>query len=404
MIWSFGAAISRRLLGWSALSVLAGVALVMRGDALWQSFGIQAIAWGLIDAGVALAGVVAKRARSAEQQRVWLRRVLWINAGLDVIYIAVGAGVVAWGAGDPAWAGHGWGVIVQGAFLLVFDAWHAWRMPAEMALPPGQLFPGDEHRAFHLTAGPEAPVAVLLHGFPGTPAEVAPAGRALHEAGWEVHGLLLPGFGPDIATLGDQRYDGWVEHVRSEVDRVRRPGQPVALLGYSFGGAIATEVAATTPVDHLILIAPFTWVEPWWVGPLLLLLGPIVPYGVKPYARADLDDPKFVHGMGKFMPGVDLNDPEIRARLKDFRVPAGILAEVRRTGHARRAAARVSAPTLIIQGCHDQVSRPANIALLSARLPNAQLAEIDAGHDLIEADNPVWPDVAERITRFVAKG
>jgi carboxylesterase len=400
MIWSYGAAISRRLLGWSVLSVVAGIGLIGWGEGFWQAFGIQAVAWGLIDAVIATVGLVAKRTRSAAEQRAWLRRVLWINAGLDVVYIAVGGAAVAWGGGHPGWAGHGWGVIVQGAFLLLFDAWHAWRMPAEMALPPGRLFPGPEHQTFVWEAGPDAPVAVLLHGFPGSPAEVAPAGRALHAAGWSVHGLLLPGFGSDIASLGDQRYADWVTFVRRYAEGVRRPSRPLALLGYSFGGALATDVAATMPVDRLILIAPFAWVEPWWVAPLLFVLGPIVPYAVKPYARANPNDPKFAHGMGKFMPGVDMTDPEVRARLKAFQVPAGILAEVRRTAGARRSAERVTTPTLIVQGRHDQVSRPENIARLRSRLPAVEVLEVDAGHDLIEADNPSWPGVAEEIVRF----
>ena len=53
-----------------------------------------------------------------------------VNAGLDIGYIVVGlavAGPVA--NGDPFVAGNGWGIVLQGAFLLGFDAWHARRVP-----------------------------------------------------------------------------------------------------------------------------------------------------------------------------------------------------------------------------------------------------------------------------------
>ena len=60
-------------------------------------------------------------------------------------------------------------------------------------------FQGDEHQPFHWNGG--QPAALLVHGFPGTPAEMRPLGTALHQAGWTVYGPLLPGFGPDIVTL-----------------------------------------------------------------------------------------------------------------------------------------------------------------------------------------------------------
>ena len=47
-----------------------------------------------------------------------LRRVLLVNAGLDVGYLAVGAALVRHGR----WRGDGWAVVVQGAFLLVLDS------------------------------------------------------------------------------------------------------------------------------------------------------------------------------------------------------------------------------------------------------------------------------------------
>jgi hypothetical protein len=69
-------------------------------------------------------------ATAAEARR--LRRLLWINAGLDVLYVVVGAGLVVFGSG-PVVDGHGVGVMVQGAFLLVFDAAHAATLPGSDA-------------------------------------------------------------------------------------------------------------------------------------------------------------------------------------------------------------------------------------------------------------------------------
>lgn len=139
MTWAYGETIGRRLLAWSCGSVLAGIVLVLVGDAWWRGFGVQALVWGAIDAAIAIGGIASAR-RGARRgagvpgaearEAAKLRRLLLVNGGLDVLYIAAGlilAGPIA--AGDPFLAGNGWGVVVQGGFLLVFDVAHARRVP-----------------------------------------------------------------------------------------------------------------------------------------------------------------------------------------------------------------------------------------------------------------------------------
>ena len=58
-----------------------------------------------------------------------LLRLLWLNVAPDVVYIAVGVGLTLWEPTDRMLHGFGWAVIVQGEFLLGFDAWHGWRLP-----------------------------------------------------------------------------------------------------------------------------------------------------------------------------------------------------------------------------------------------------------------------------------
>jgi pimeloyl-ACP methyl ester carboxylesterase len=43
---------------------------------------------------------------------------------------------------------------------------------------------------------------------------------------------------------------------------------------------------------------------------------------------------------------------------------------------------RIDAPTLVICGNYDRAVVPANSRLLAARIPNARLVTIQAGHDL----------------------
>ena len=121
-----GKALSVRLLTWSLPWVGAGVAGLWFADGeRARGFWGMSAAWGLVNAGIAYAGLLG-----AEPEVGGLRTVLLVNAGLDVLYIAGGAYLLS--RPEETSRGAGWAVIVQGAFLLIFDLVHAlW------ALPPG---------------------------------------------------------------------------------------------------------------------------------------------------------------------------------------------------------------------------------------------------------------------------
>jgi hypothetical protein len=145
-IWHYYRAITRRLLAWSVVSVIAGIVLLFLGP-LWQGIGLQAIAWGVIDAGIALiGGWVTRRRRTrladptdlevmAREARN-LRRILLINTGLDVLYVSGGVALaLTLGAGSPFWCGNGWGIVCQGGFLFFFDLFHALGVPMPKEAP-----------------------------------------------------------------------------------------------------------------------------------------------------------------------------------------------------------------------------------------------------------------------------
>jgi hypothetical protein len=139
-IWQYYRVITRRLLVWSTISVIAGIVLLVPGP-LWQGVGLEAIVWGVIDAGIALIGGWVTRRRHARQAEPSdpavmsheahnLRRLLLINAGLDVLYVVAGVTLaLTLGADNPFWRGNGWGIVVQGGFLLFFDLVHALGVP-----------------------------------------------------------------------------------------------------------------------------------------------------------------------------------------------------------------------------------------------------------------------------------
>ncbi|MGQ9815827.1 MAG: alpha/beta hydrolase, partial [Candidatus Roseilinea sp.] len=120
---------------------------------------------------------------------------------------------------------------------------------------PFRPFAGLEHRAFELGSGSRQ--ALLVHGFPGTPAEMRPLAEVLASRGWRVRAPLLPCFGPDIVNLDRCRWQDWVKAIEAEwMTLCAAPGHS-ALIGYSMGAAIALHVAAVRPPNRLVLVAPF---------------------------------------------------------------------------------------------------------------------------------------------------
>ena len=132
-------------------------------------------------------------------------------------------------------------------------------------------FDSIEDRSFRWQAGDHA--ALLLHGFPGTPAEMRPLGTVLRDAGWTVHGLMLPGLGADIATLETTERSGLVQARQiNAMAELKRQHAVVLLIGYSMGGALALHTALEQRPTGLVLLAPFWSFGEGW----LRILWPVV--------------------------------------------------------------------------------------------------------------------------------
>ena len=127
-IWKFESDLTNRLLLWSAFSLLAGLFIWFATDEFGRGFGIQAVAWALVDALIALIGAAAAVRRKFTANTI--RKVLWINSGLDMLYILGGFWVIQTRT-EMFWQGTGWGIVLQGTFLFFFDLFHAIKVPVE---------------------------------------------------------------------------------------------------------------------------------------------------------------------------------------------------------------------------------------------------------------------------------
>ncbi len=252
-------------------------------------------------------------------------------------------------------------------------------------MTPMEPFPGLEHQPFSEGEGPAT--AVLVHGFPGTPAEVRPLASALVSIGWRVQAPLLAGFGPDWPTLGERRWTEWRDAVAGSLETAATTaaaaGAPVLVVGYSLGGSVTIAALGTgAPADAAVLIAPFTRFGDWRA--LLLPLVRRVLGDVRPYAHADLDDPSLRRDLTDKLGDVDLDDPAVRERVRDgVRIPTAALDEVRRAGrHAWRVApCLLPRPTLVVQGLDDTTVKPETTVALLRRLPGSPLRLMLDGAD-----------------------
>lgn len=114
-----GLAISTRLLAWSLPWALAGSTTGLLSDDSWtRSFWLTHAAWAAVNSGIALIGLLGP-----EPDKDGLRDLLYINTGLDLLYIASGVFLAL--QSDPRNQGMGWAIGLQGAWLLLFDLFNA---------------------------------------------------------------------------------------------------------------------------------------------------------------------------------------------------------------------------------------------------------------------------------------
>ncbi len=104
------------LMIWSTGSIVVGTFLYFFSYVpLLQGIGLQAMLWGLINLVLAV-----KLLKQEEHTQEKTKRELSISLGLDLIYPIIGLPLIFLGP-DAYLVGNGYGIIIQGAFLLMLD-------------------------------------------------------------------------------------------------------------------------------------------------------------------------------------------------------------------------------------------------------------------------------------------
>jgi carboxylesterase len=263
-----------------------------------------------------------------------------------------------------------------------------------------KVFQGERHADFFIERG--APAALLIHGFPGTPAEMRPLASLLNDAGWTTRGLLLPGFGVQIDSLFQRHPQEWIDAAAEALTALQAAHHPVVLIGYSMGAAIAIHTVARLKPDRLILLAPF-----WKLGTrgqlvIFKITKPVVRH-LKPLRRANFNDPRLRRFLGEFLQDADLDDPAVQQLLRHTKVPVDLFERIHALGQQAYAlAAQIDRPTLILQGRRDPAVKPVLTQQLKERFAcSIEYAEIDAQHHLIDPALPDWPHLERAVLDFV---
>ncbi|MBY5164292.1 alpha/beta hydrolase [Salsipaludibacter albus] len=139
---------------------------------------------------------------------------------------------------------------------------------------------------------------VLVHGFSGNPMATRPLGEHLHEAGFTVDVLRLPGHGTTARDMTHSDYADWRTAVTTAVDRALRLHDRVVLVGHSMGATLSLDLAghrddlaAVVAVNPLVVQPPNPLAP---LGPVLKVAVPLLPRSLVGLPTDDFAKPGMV--------------------------------------------------------------------------------------------------------------
>ncbi|MBW9206261.1 alpha/beta fold hydrolase [Mumia sp. zg.B53] len=245
------------------------------------------------------------------------------------------------------------------------------------------------HPLAHPLVADGGPTGVLLlHGFTGSPASMAPWGRHLADRGFTVRVPRLPGHGTTWQELNRTRWDDWYAEADRTLSELRGRCEHVAVAGLSMGGALALRLAEQRPddLDAVVLVNPAVTIADRRLAAL-----PVVRHLVPSLAGIGNDIKK----SGVEESGYD------RTPLHALWSQTRLWADVRANLH------KVSQPLLMFRSAEDHVVDPSSGRLILAGVSSAVAVEVvltDSYH-VATLDNDaerIWSESADFIARHTA--
>lgn len=132
---------------------------------------------------------------------------------------------------------------------------------------------------------------LLIHGFTGSPAHMLPLGEKLHEAGFGVKGMLLPGHGTRPEDMKKSTWQDWLQAVRMEAKAMEKEYPHFSVAGLSMGGVLSLLMAQEMDLTGCVSIAaPMrTVTKARWLAPLAAPFMPMLHHKKPSGVRANVD-------------------------------------------------------------------------------------------------------------------
>jgi len=258
---------------------------------------------------------------------------------------------------------------------------------------------------------------MLLHGLTGCPTELAYIAHWLRSRGrYHVSCPRLVNHGQPISVLARTTWRELRDSAREAFFEARRDalaeGVPLVVGGLSLGAVLSLMLAAEYPQDvaGVACLAPTLFYDGWsvpWYQRLIPLVA-YTPLKYFTYFREDepygLRDASLRAKMAERYREARLDDSSEAAKVGYAHFPVRLFCEMRHLiARCKRALPRVSAPLLVVQAQHDDVTGPRNARFILERVASAKrsLVLLKQSYHLVSADVE-RSVVARRLQEFCA--
>jgi carboxylesterase len=213
---------------------------------------------------------------------------------------------------------------------------------------------GDGEPSPIRVAGKE-PAVLAIHGFGGTPLEIALVVDVARELGLRAEAPLLPGHGTSARALARTGWKEWSAAAEDALASLISPGSKAIVFGLSLGSLLAAHLAATRPESVLAL---------GMLANATRLTSPFPAWALRFIDRFHVPDFSLPKA------GADIGDPVARATHLTYGTqPVHSAVEVLRAGErVEKLLPRIAVPAFIAHGKEDRVCPVANAERVAARL------------------------------------